>query len=238
LAKLQRSLAKRGIGGTLRAAVAYALEPLAPYRPSRLAKRWADWRYDRIYGVDTSSTMDLDSLQVTGPSRASGKRYQATTDRAFRRVLESVPIDHMNFTFVDFGSGKGKCLLMAADYPFRKIVGVEFSSELVEIARRNVKIYRSPRQKCHDIESLACDAAAFDLPPVPCVLYFYNPFGPDILQRVRDNLERSLKATPRPAYVLYYNPVHREVFDQAPWLSLIGESPDWCTYFARPEQAQ
>jgi predicted RNA methylase len=211
-------------------AVEYALAPLAPYHPRRLAKRWADWRYDTVHCVHTSSAVDLERLQVAGPHRASGKRYQATTERAFREALHSVPIDHRGFVFVDFGSGKGKCLLMAADYPFRKIMGVEFSPELVEIARRNAKTYRSPHQKCRDIESIACDAAAFDLPPDPCVLYFYNPFGPDILGKVRDNIERSLRAVPRPAYVLYYNPLYRDVFDTTASLSLIRESSDYCLY--------
>jgi len=227
---LQRSLAKRGLGGTVRAGLDYLTEPFASYRPRRLAKRFTDWRYDRRHHVDTSVPVVLGRLRIEAPSLRSGKRYQATSERIFRRALESLPIEHRNFAFLDFGSGKGKCLLMAADYPFAEIVGVEFAPELVEIARRNFRTYRSRRQKCRNLQTVACDAALYPVPARPSIFYFYNPFGPDILMKVVENIRRSLQAFPRPAYFLYLNPFHREVFDQAGWLSILKECPDYCIY--------
>jgi len=227
---LQRSLAKRGLGGTVRAGLDYLTEPFASYRPRRLAKRFTDWRYDRRHHVDTSITVDLDQLHIEAESLGSGKRYQATSERIFHRALQGLPIEHRDFVFLDIGSGKGKCLLMAADYPFAEIVGVEFAPELVEIARRNFQTYRSRRQKCRNLQAVACDAALYQVPARPSIFYFYNPFGPDILRKVAENIRQSLEAHPRPAFLLYLNPFHREVFDHSGWLSIFKESADYCIY--------
>lgn len=40
-------------------------------------------------------------------------------------IAKSVPLQ--DYDFLDFGSGKGRTLLMAASFPFKKITGVEFS---------------------------------------------------------------------------------------------------------------
>ena len=49
----------------------------------------------------------------------------------------------MTFTFVDLGSGKGRTLLMASDYPFRRIIGVELLPSLHQIAQENLRQYKS-----------------------------------------------------------------------------------------------
>ncbi len=165
----------------------------------------------------------------------SGRGSSATSSGGllFHGMLSDLSIEYADFAFIDFGSGKGKCLLMASDYPFKKIVGVEFSPELAAVARRNFQRYRSPRQKCRNLESVACDVVAYPIPPDPGVYYFYNPFGPDILQEVANKLRQSLEARPRPAYVLYNYPCHREVFDQASWLKRVRETPYYCAYVSR-----
>ncbi len=46
-----------------------------------------------------------------------------------------------DFTFIDLGSGKGRVLLMASEYPFQKIIGVEFMPELHRAAQKNIAGY-------------------------------------------------------------------------------------------------
>ncbi len=230
LGKITRAIARRGLIGSVRIAIQYALEPLARYHPRRFRKRFLDWRYDRRHNVDTSTPVNLDQLHIEAATLASGKRYQPTTERSFHAAMASLPIEHREFVFVDFGSGKGKCLFMASDYPFQKIIGVEFSAELAALAQRNAERYHSPDQKCRQIESVACDAAAYEIPPEPGVYYFYNPFEADVLQAVCRNVQASLRARPRPAYILYYTPVYREVFDAAEEFALIHEAADYCIY--------
>src|SRR5260370_9926823 len=101
--------------------------------------------------------------------------------------MASLPIEFDKFTFVDLGSGKGRTLLMAAEYPFRRIVGVELIAELHRAARQNIREYRSPTQRCVQIDSVVVDAREFELPEEPLVLYLFNPLPEralfDALQR-------------------------------------------------------
>jgi tRNA G46 methylase TrmB len=79
--------------------------------------------------------------------------YQPTEPALFREMMARLPIEFDRFTFVDIGSGKGRTLLMASEYPFWKIVGVELIAELHDAAEENIRDYRSPTERCMHIES-------------------------------------------------------------------------------------
>ncbi len=64
--------------------------------------------------------------------------YQPTDAALFQEMMSSLPIAFSEFTFVDLGSGKGRTLLMASEYPFRRIVGVEILPELHRAAEKNI----------------------------------------------------------------------------------------------------
>jgi tRNA1(Val) A37 N6-methylase TrmN6 len=121
-------------------------------------------------------------------------------------MLEEVAIPYQEFTFIDFGSGKGRALLLAAEFPFQRIVGVEFSRELVQIAARNIRTYRSETQRCQQIELVCTDAAAYPIPDEPAVLYFYNPFEEQVMVPVIENIRRSLEHRSRDVVVVYATP--------------------------------
>jgi hypothetical protein len=124
-------------------------------------------------------------------------------------------LDLRDYTFVDLGSGKGRTLLMASDYPFRRIVGIELLSSLHQIAQQNIDQYKSESQKCFLLESICADATAISFPDGPLVLYLFNPLPESGLRRVRLNLERTVRAHPRPVYVLYHNPLLEHVFAES-----------------------
>ncbi len=128
--------------------------------------------------------------------------------------MERLPIDFREFTFIDLGSGKGRALLMASDYPFRRVVGVELLPELHAIAQQNVRLYTCDRQQCRTYELHCCDAREFDLPPVPLVIFMFDPFPPDILRDVLAGIENSVRQSPRRVLVAYQNPVSKQVFEE------------------------
>jgi hypothetical protein len=109
--------------------------------------------------------------------------------------------------FLDYGSGLGRVLLMAATFPFRRIVGVEYSQELNDTAAKIIRRVRG-RLKCRDIELVTADAAQYELPPDVNVIYFYNPFCGATLARVCDRIRQSLLAVPRRLKIVYYAPGH------------------------------
>ncbi len=71
---------------------------------------------------------------------------------------------------------------MAADYPFRRILGIELMPELHRVAKENIGKYKSDSQQCFAIESVMRDASDFVFPPEPpcfiCSILYLNPDWP------------------------------------------------------------
>jgi predicted RNA methylase len=137
-------------------------------------------------------------------------------------MMNEVSIPYENFIFIDCGSGKGAVLLLASDYPFKKIIGVEYCKALHAAATRNLAVYQSPTRKCTDIQCVCADATAFPIPPEPAVLYFYNPFDEVLMHQVVGVIEQSRNAVPRKLIVIYFNPVHGDAFrDSGLWTEIV-----------------
>jgi SAM-dependent methyltransferase len=186
------------------------------YLPSRKRMRYGDIDYDFDHGVNT--TWAAPSLAVRLREVFTRGRYQPSEPGRFHEILEALVIDYERFVFLDLGSGKGRTLLMASDYPFRRVIGVEVIPELHAIAEENVRRYRNGAQKCSAIETWVGDAREFPFPQDPTVVYLFNPFPGDVLRKVLERLKESLDASPRDCWVIYHNLVHEEVFREMKWL--------------------
>lgn len=175
--------------------------------PSRLRSRFGDADYDWDYKVNTTSGAVRWRDRLLG---AFNSPYQPTERALFHEMMDALAqrarINFKDFTFVDLGSGKGRTLLMASDYPFRRIVGVELLPSLNQIAQQNLAQYHSASQKCLAMESICADATTFTLPEGALVIYLFNPLPESGLRRALANLEKSLDEDPRPIYVIYHNP--------------------------------
>jgi SAM-dependent methyltransferase len=147
-------------------------------------------------------------------------------------MMGSLPIAFEQFTFIDLGSGKGRTLLMASEYPFQKIIGVELIAELHRAAEENIGAYKSPTQKCTRVESLLADARDFELPEEPLMLYLFNPLPERALSEVLQRLERSLAQAPRPVWVVYHNPLLENVFAPSSCLEKVGGTGQYSVYRA------
>jgi SAM-dependent methyltransferase len=190
--------------------------------------------YDLAHGIDTHRKVRNTELRIDSPFAKFGSAYQPVHPKEFHALVRAAEIDHGKYTFVDFGSGKGRALFFASDYPFVRILGVEFAPELHAIALRNLERFRSPTQRCHDITPVLADAATFELPPGPLCIYFYHPFQAAVMQRVVANVEASLRASPRPIVILYYDPVDRELWDQSPFFEHLHTSVRYTIYRTLP----
>jgi SAM-dependent methyltransferase len=153
--------------------------------------------------VDTSGKMALGELNIDSTNVADATWYEPVPTVCFRQLMQALTINFENYTFIDFGSGKGRALFLAADQPFARVVGVEFSSELHIAALQNIRSYRSSKQRCFKIESVCIDAVDFELPPVPSILFFYSPFKAAVFVKILDNLFISLNKCPRSVYILF-----------------------------------
>jgi hypothetical protein len=156
--------------------------------------------------------------------------YQPTEPALFQEMMASLPIEFDQFTFIDLGSGKGRTLLMASEYPFRKIVGVELIAELHRAAEKNIRAYHSATQRCVLIESVLADARQFEFPVEPLLLYLFNPLPEGALSEVLQRLEKSLAQAPRPVWVVYHNPLLETVFSASSCLEKVRRTEQYSAY--------
>jgi SAM-dependent methyltransferase len=173
---------------------------------------------DDALGVETTEIREIGSLDIDSRNAAQAGRYQPSGVDLVRQILHGCGITYSNFVFVDFGCGKGRVMLLAAEFPFRRIVGVEFSPELYEIAQKNIAACFGQIKGCRDLHACLGDAADFEPPDDPLVCYFYNPFGETVLRDVVGNIERSLRKISRQVLIIYVEPLHRNVFDDSHWI--------------------
>ena len=171
--------------------------------------RLFDWRHH----VETCRTAELSCLSIRSGNAKHGVWYLPSHPKLIFEILDSLSINHHDYVFIDIGSGKGRTLVIASEYPFQRIVGVEFAEELHRIALENVRNYRSRTQKCKNIECLHLDATEFMMPPVPTVFWMYNPFRPPVLVPVLRNIERSLRDAPRDVILAYVAPFHAQLVE-------------------------
>jgi hypothetical protein len=199
--------------------------------PARRRQRYGDADYDWDHRVNTTSGAVGWRDRLLGVFHSP---YQPTEPVLFHEMLEALQqqadLDFREFTFIDLGSGKGRTLLLASDYPFRRIVGVELLPALHQIAKENLQKYSSESQKCFALESLCEDATAFAFPAEPMVLYLFNPFPEAGLKRMLVNLEHSLRQNPRPVYVLYHNPLLEYVLDESAGFTKVGGTHQYSVY--------
>jgi hypothetical protein len=204
--------------------------------PERRRRRYGDAEYDWDHRVNTTSAALSWRDRLLGVFHSP---YQPTESVLFHEMIEAwreqSHADFHDFVFIDLGSGKGRALMMASDYPFRRIVGVELLPALHEAAQDNLRKYKSESQKCFALESICADATEFSFPAEPTVLYLFNPFPEAGLLHMIANLEQSLRDHPRAVYVLYHNPLLERMLSQSPVLHKIGGTHQFSIYKAAPQ---
>ena len=178
-----------------------------------------EWWFDTTRHVRTAGNVRLrDAGTLVGEIRDS-EMYGPVRAANAHTALRDLPCgDLSEYTFIDMGSGKGRMLFVAAEYPFRKVVGVEFSNDLHEQAVANIGSYKHGRQRCGEIESVLANAATFEFPDEKLVIYMFNPFGPEIMHAMLANLKRSLERSPRHVVVVMLWPERADVVAGMPWM--------------------
>jgi SAM-dependent methyltransferase len=143
-------------------------------------------------------------LDVPDSNRELAVWYQPMSVAVFDAIMDRLDIEFPQFTFVDFGSGMGRVLLLASEYGFAEVIGVEFSRQLHDIALHNADIYTAASAQRSPIRAICMDATEFELPEGPLVLFFFSPFMGRVLEQVIQNVERSFAAERRPIVLVYH----------------------------------
>lgn len=228
--KLNKSLQQRGVAATAGLCLVKPLRFAWDYfslSPERRAYREEELEFDRIHGVETRRDFDLGWMaSIQSRNWKYGAGYGPAPLQSVLATLDILSIRYQDFVFIDYGSGKGRTILIASHFPFKRVIGVEYSAHLHTIAEQNIRVYKNPEQRCPHIESVCLDAAEYQLPPDPAVLFFYHPFDLPVFSKVVAHLEQSLTETPRQVYVVYFEPRCAELFTQNVFFREILSSRD------------
>lgn len=164
--------------------------------------RWFDLRY----GTDTSSKDKSVDPDVSTVTAVDAIRYAPTRARHFHALMNDLEFPHGS-VFVDVGCGKGKVLIMAMGYSFKRVVGIEFSSRLCNIAKVNIERYCGKKLLNKIVEIHYCDIVDYDIGSDENIFYLYNPFNERVMKRFLANINKSHEQDPRPIWLIYYNPI-------------------------------
>jgi SAM-dependent methyltransferase len=164
--------------------------------------------FDSKYGLDTQTPIPIRNLETSAPGAQYAIQYEGTAIPLVHRILRRLRTDLSRFTFIDLGSGKGRVLLIAAQYPFKSVIGVEFSETLHGIAQTNISRFIEQNVTKTRPTSFNMDAGAFDFSQFGNkVVFCYNPFTATLALRILDNLQFSLRKTGHEGVLIYLSPI-------------------------------
>jgi SAM-dependent methyltransferase len=181
--------------------------------------------FDIEHGVETSGLIGGRELVSGHAHDADSTAYYGIAPSILRSALAqwtekvtSEALDPRQFVFVDLGAGKGRAILLASEYPFRQVIGVELNRELAEIAQRNAQHWQGlGRTRC-EIQVVNQDATEFPWPPAPLLVFLFNPFGRRVMAKVLQTLKEQAGRSGQTVDVLYVNPEFAFVLDRVPGL--------------------
>ena len=186
--------------------------------------------FDQTTGLDTSGFIPGSQLSSDHPNDTHMGSYYGTppslAQAMFDRWLETP--DRLfveNYTFIDFGSGKGRVVLIASKLPFRKCIGVELNSELNAIATQNFARWQQSGNARSPLEAVCQDALAFEFPPGPCLVYLFNPFPSHAVAQLVDRIAEAFADRPGQLDLLYVNAEFRDVLDRHPGFTPLWQMP-------------
>ncbi len=181
----------------------------------RLHERVLDRHTESLFFVPTKDHVALAGLTIRGENRQYGHDYRPTPCALFAWTLASIDYDLSRLTFVDYGAGKGRVLLLASEHPFAAIGGIEFAEELHDDAIMNIAQFPRSRMKCRTVECVLDDASALGPPEGESVHYFFNPFAREVFAEVLHNLVVSYRKRPRRLYLILIDPVAIDLIDES-----------------------
>jgi SAM-dependent methyltransferase len=188
-------------------------------------------RFDHDYGVTTHAVLFLTDLDpdAAGDAGAHATHYEAVPVPDFRALIAAVPEAALpNATFFDVGAGMGRAMILAAEYPFKHVCGIEVSPGLYEVAKENLKTARARDLRCRDMQLLRGDARIAHYPPGDVVVFLFNPFDADALRATLASIADRRDAGE--TWLLYHTPVERAVIDAMPAWTLVRELPYGVAY--------
>lgn len=196
LQKIKHSINNRGIKGSLGSGYSYLY----------------DYYFDIKFSIETHSWVEVDELDIEENKKKHAVLYQATRVLPLRRLFKELNFPQ-DITFVDIGCGKGRVLLIASEFGFKEVIGIEFSSLLCSIAEKNITTYSEQTNSKTSFLVLNLDILNYQYNDNEDVFFLYNPFDEIILEKVIQKITASLKRRNRRIWMIYANAIHKDIIE-------------------------
>lgn len=172
-----------------------------------------DIKGEKKYNIKTSQNSDLKKLTIKSDNIQHADIYMGANYFLLENCFKEIK-KYNRKSIVDFGSGKGRVLIVAAHYGFTKLTGVEFAEELCDIAKENIGRNKSSFPEA-TFRILNIDAADYVVDDDDDVFFFYSPFNQHVMAKVGKNIVASVKKAPRKIYIIYIFPQLKKMFLKA-----------------------
>jgi SAM-dependent methyltransferase len=204
--------------------------------------------FDLAHHVDTGGLIYADGLSTGHQHDIHSSGYYATAPSLFRgaiehwsATLEASPFRLADYAFVDIGCGKGRVMLLASEYAFREVIGIELNPQLASTARRNLhrwmrrkrwvplvsRFWRPgilrPGKPIPRVRILEGDALSTPLPDGPVLLFFFNSFEEEMVRLWLDSLVEAAATRSAPIDVIYLHPEHHKLFLETPGMEILAQ---------------
>ena len=182
--------------------------------------------FDIVNHVQTSGLVHGRNLKTGHPHDKHSTAYYGIAPSVLLELISwwratELAVPPEDYSFIDLGAGMGRGMLLAAQMPFREVIGVELHPDLAEVAQKNIKEWeRAGRARC-PMRVVTADVTQFKFPKNPCVGYLFNPFREPVLKALLRHIEREFASRGGQIDLLYANDELAEVLTNRPhWTRL------------------
>jgi SAM-dependent methyltransferase len=188
--------------------------------------------FDVRHDTDTSGLLPAHVIAYgTGAKQEELTAYYGVAPSILEGVIDqwlqrTAPLHSIErYTFLDVGAGKGRALLLASQFPFAAVEGVELNCSLARIAQSNVDIWLrdSKASPLAPITLHHADATTHPLPKTPTLAFLFHPFEDPVLKRFLRHIETHLTAHPHAFDLMYVNAEHGSLLDKHPCFTQVWE---------------
>ena len=186
--------------------------------------------FDQLHGTDTSGLLEASVIQqgttakltdLTAYYGIAPSILTGLLDVWLTRTQPQAPIERT--VFLDVGAGKGRALLLASQFPFLRVEGIELNPALAQIAESNIELWHADAASAQlaPIALHHADATTAPLPSEPTLAFLFHPFELPVLKRFLRHVETSVARHAQPFDLIYANAEHDSFLDRHPAFSKI-----------------
>ena len=161
-----------------------------------------EWLWFASHRKSSVSLINLFALEKGLDNKEHSTFYVPTPIIPFFKLIRNLNVQTHRSVFVDYGAGKGRAMILAAECGFCKVKGMEFSLSLYKLAQKNIQAYVSKSGK-NCFQLIHIDAESYQVQKEDNFFYFFHPFNDLMLKKCLKNIYLSLKKNPRKAFLVY-----------------------------------